>query len=249
MTSIMKCGEADFPITRSCEDLDKAGLRGKVKIAFDEWNLRAWHVASLPGDPPYDNEDPEIKRLIAEQDNNLIASEYNMADALFTATFFNACLRHAEDVTMTNIAPLVNTRGPLYVHSGGLVKRTHFHAIALYANELQARVAKVAIEADPLIHGDATIPIIDAVATVDESGRKWAIALTNRHPSDDVACTVTMKDSLPDGMYNATVLAGDAPDAYNDIDNPDRVVPEKTQVEVKDSVVNLPPHSLTIVEM
>ena len=43
---------------------------------------------------------------------NAIASQYTMADALFSASFLNACLRHTEDVGMANIAPIVNTRGP-----------------------------------------------------------------------------------------------------------------------------------------
>ena len=66
-----------------------------------------------------------------------------MADALFSASFFNACLRHAEDVGMANIAPLVNTRGPLYVHPRGIVKRTTFHTLALYANQIGSRVGKL----------------------------------------------------------------------------------------------------------
>jgi alpha-L-arabinofuranosidase len=40
------------------------------------------------------------------------------------ASFLNACLRHSEQVTMANIAPLVNTRGPLQCHrSGGSGRR------------------------------------------------------------------------------------------------------------------------------
>ena len=77
-----------------------------------------------------------------------------MADALFSASFFNACLRHAEDVGMANIAPLVNTRGPLYVHPKGIVKCTHFHAMAMYANELEPRVGK--LDWKPAFSGTAT---------------------------------------------------------------------------------------------
>jgi len=87
---------------------------------------------------------------------------------------------------------------------------------------------------------------VDAVATVDETGTNWSLALVNRHPSNEVACTVKMKDSLLDGDYGATVLAGDSPDAYNDVVRPNRVVPEKRSLSFKNGVVKLPPHSLTI---
>jgi alpha-N-arabinofuranosidase len=91
--------------------------------------------------------------------------------------------------------------------------------------------------------------MIDAIATVDESGKVWAIALVNRHLSKHAACTVKMKDTLLEGRYEATILAGDSPDAFNDVEHPNRVVPERTQVSFKQGVVNLPPHSLVIVRV
>jgi hypothetical protein len=61
---------------------------------------------------------------IKARDRNDINATYPMADAMFSACFLNACLRHADTVQMANIAPLVNTRGPLFVHPKGIVKRT-----------------------------------------------------------------------------------------------------------------------------
>ena len=64
-----------------------------------------------------------------------------------------------------------------------------------------------------------------------------------------MACTVKMKDVVLDGTYKATLLSSDSPEAYNDIENPNRVAPKKTELTFKNNVVNLPPHSLAIVEM
>jgi len=58
-----------------------------------------------------------------------------------------------------------------------------------------------------------------------------------------------MKDTPLDGAYNATLLTGDSPDAYNDIKHPDRVAPQEVELTFKDGVANLPHHSLTIVEV
>jgi alpha-N-arabinofuranosidase len=229
--------------------LEEAGYRGRIKIAFDEWNLRGWHHPGFPCKTIQDYNDPEVKRLVAARANNDIASQYTLADALFSASFFNACLRHAEDVGMANIAPIVNTRGPLFVHPQGIVKRTHFHAMAMYANELEPRVGKLELEVGNLRHGNQSIGVLDGVATVDESGKKWAVALVNRHPTKPVACTVRMKDRLLDGEYAALVLAGDSPDAFNDIAHPNRVTPQKTTLPFIKGEVNLPPHSLTIVKV
>jgi alpha-L-arabinofuranosidase len=157
--------------------------------------------------------------------------------------------QHVEDVGMANIAPLVNTRGRLYVHPRGLVRRTHFHTMAMYANELEARVGKLDIDAGNLVQGGRRIPVLDAIATVNDSGKSWAIALVNRHPEKELACTVRMKDLLLEGTYKATVLAGDSPEAFNDLENPNRVTPQKTTLTFTKGAVNLPPHSLTIVKV
>jgi hypothetical protein len=84
---------------------------------------------------------------------------------------------------------------------------------------------------------------------VDESGRNWSIAMVNRHPEIEVSCTVRMKDLLLDGRYRATILAGSTPDAFNDIENPNRVAPVKTKLTFARGVVSLLPHSLTIVKI
>jgi alpha-N-arabinofuranosidase len=250
LTAISKSENPDAYITLVIESLENAGMGGRLKIAFDEWNLRAWQHPGFPRNAVENYEDPEILDLVAQRiKGNDLAEQYTMADALFAASFFNACLRHPEDVTMANIAPLVNTRGPLFVHPKGIVRRTHYHTMAMYANELEERVAKAAVTSGKLTHKGDSVAVVDAIATVDESGRQWAIALVNRHPSDKVACTVRTGDELLDGKYKATVLTGDSPDAYNDIEHPNRVAPAEVELTFRKGTANLPPHSLTIVHV
>jgi len=234
-------------ISRVIDVIEEAGYRGEIKIAFDEWNLRGWHHPGFPRKQASADDDPGVRELIAAREINADADQYTMADALFSASFLNACLRHAEDVAMAAIAPIVNTRGPLYVHRDGIVRRTTFHTLAMYANELQGRVGRLDLESGMLVQGERFIPVLDAVATVDELGKTWAVALVNRHPIETVACTVKLKDVSLDGTYEAIVLAGDSPDAFNDVERPDRVVPKRMQLTFTQGVVRLLPHSLTIV--
>ena len=229
--------------------LEESGYRGKIKIAFDEWNLRGWHHAEFPRKTIQEYDDPEVIEAVKSREKNDIASQYNMSDALFSASFLNACLRHSDDVTMANIAPSVNTRGPLYVHPKGIVKRTHFHALAMYANKLQPNTVELKIEAEKLTQGEDSIDVVDAVATVDETGKTWSIALINRHPSESITCAVNMGDKSLEGKFPATILTADSPEAFNSIENPDRVAPKEVELKFKKGVVNLPPHSLTIVHI
>ena len=119
----------------------------------------------------------------------------------------------------------------------------------MYANLLQPRVAVGQVTADKLTQGTESVAVVDAIATSDESGRQWAIALVNRHPAEAVACSVKLGDVPLDGTFKATQLAGDSPDAYNDIDHPDRVTPKKVRLAFRKGVADLPPHSLTIVHL
>jgi alpha-N-arabinofuranosidase len=249
LTCIMRSEGPEKMIAGVVAILADTGFRGRIKIAFDEWNLRGWHHPGFPRKQPVDPNDKAAAELVARREDNAIAKQYTMADALFAASFLNACLRHCEDVGMANIAPIINTRGPLYVHPEGIVKRTTFHALAMYANLLESRVGKLQVEASPLVQGKGSIPVVDATATCDESGGKWAIALINRHPEKTAACTVRIGNLLPDGQYDATVLAGDSPEAYNDVEHPHRVAPEQKKVALARGVVNLPPHSLMVVHI
>jgi alpha-N-arabinofuranosidase len=229
--------------------LDKAGCRGRVRIAFDEWNLRGWHHPGFPRKKPLEAGDAEAAEFIAKRDINNIHSQYTVADALFSASFFNSSLRHCDDVGMTNIAPIVNTRGPLFVHPEGIVRRTTFHTMAMYANLLESRVGKCAVDASQYGGGKNPIAVIDAVATVDESGKKWSVALVNRHPDQTADCTVKLGERLLDGTFDATILDGDSPDAFNDVEHPNRIVPQKTQLKFENGVAKLPPHSLAIIHI
>ena len=67
------------------------------------------------------------------------------------------------------------------------------------------------------------------------------------HFLETVACTVKLGARCLDGTFAATILSGDSPEAFNDVERPKRVVPEKTQLQFNQGVVNLPTHSLTIV--
>lgn len=249
LTAVMRSEMPDAYMTIVTDSLRTAGME-RLRIAFDEWNLRAWQHPGFPRDKVENYDDPGVRELVdRRRRQNDQADQYTMADALFAASFLNACLRHSEQVAMANIAPLVNTHGPLFVHSKGIVKRTHFHSMWMYANLLQKRVGNVRVTAGTIAAGKTSVAAVDAIATVDESGKQWSVALINRHPSQSVACTLKMKETPLDGTYKATLLTGDSPDSYNDIEHPDRVAPKEVELAFKEGIANLPPHSLVIVDV
>jgi alpha-N-arabinofuranosidase len=220
-------------IARTSAILTATGLAGQVGIAFDEWNLRGWHHP--------DGTSAEAIEARKKNDDN---RTYTMADALFSASFLNACLRAADVVTMANIAPSVNTRGPLFVHRDGVVRRSTFHVLSMYANLLGSATLDVAASADPL--AGTGVPILDVLATTDDAGSSLQLVLVNRDPIRRLRCEVSVQGRPLQGTLEATVLRGDDPDAYNDVDSPDRVRPEQRRLVLDQGGVELEPHSLTV---
>jgi alpha-L-arabinofuranosidase len=93
------------------------------------------------------------------------------------------------------------------------------------------------------------VAVVDAIATVAESGKRRAVALVNRHPDRPVACTLRIGNLMLDGLHPATVLHADSADAFNDIARPDRVAPRQAELRFQNNTTTLPPHSLTIVTL
>ena len=85
--------------------------------------------------------------------------------------------------------------------------------------------------------------------TVNDVGDSWSIALVNRHPTEKVSCSLLVEWKVLDGNYGATILRGDSADSYNDVEQPDRVTPEEVSVTCEEGVVELQPHSLTILRV
>ncbi len=226
--------ERKIALTRA---LIEASGQDHVKIAFDEWNLRAWHTP-LGGSAA----------SIAARDLNDDNSTYTMADAVFSAVFLNSCIRNGDIVGMANLAPTVNVRGPLYVHPEGIVKRTTFHLMSMYANLLGPRVLDTAVSSVGLDTGSGDVPLVDAIATAGDDDR-IIVALVNKSDVNQAGVLVRIGGSPVTGTHEAVVLAGPGPDAFNDVENPETVRPEVVSLAFVDGVAMIPAHSVAIISI
>lgn len=173
-----------------------------------------------------------------------------MADALFSACFLNACLRHSDVVDVACFAPIVNTRGPIFVHPDGIVKRTTFYVFKMYTNGLEDYMLPVALEAERLTKGNQSTAVFDVVLTGNADGTRYVYAVVNKDPEKSHALTLDFKSLgvKEPRKLKGTVLSGTSADDYNDIGK-ERVVPEERTFEVRDAAVVLPPHSLTLLRL
>ena len=239
---MMRTGRPEGIIQSTIAVLEKAGFGGgKIGIAFDEWNLRGWyHPRGAGGYMDH-----------AERRKNDIASLYNMSDALFTACFLNTCLRHCDVVKMACFSPIVNTRGAVFVHDKGIVKRTTYHTFWMYTNLLEPNIAPLEMDCGSLASGGKSTPVLDAVLTVSDDGSRRVLAVVNKSPDKSVTLDISsmLVGSRVPRNLPVTVLAGASTDDYNDIGAENRVVPVKTTFAVNGGKISLPPHSLVCLKL
>ncbi len=227
--------------------LAATGYLGKIRIAFDEWNLRGWyhpnsHEAKLPSDKSL---------YIAPRDRNDDNASYTMADTVFTACFLNALLRHAENVRMANYAPAVNTRGLIHAHKDGLVLRGTYHVFDLFVNQMGDRVVDlwekdaVKMRVTAKDGREVLVDALDAVATLRPDGSQ-AVSLVNKKADE----TAEVSLPLEPGREGLTLysIAADSVSAYNDVDDPDRVRITTSKPAFSGGAVtlSLPPHSVNV---
>jgi alpha-N-arabinofuranosidase len=246
LEALAHIGFAQSRLHRMQQALGLLGLEKKVKIAFDEWNPRAWNFPGFDG-----RTRPDLTQWDRNDDN----SSYTMADAILHASFLNTCLTNCDSVAMTNLSPLVNARGPIFTHETGVVLRPTYHVCELYSAQLAAEVldsfaripdfeAQVAGETITLPHGDF-------VVTADRDAGSLALSLVNLHPAEPLRCRVWVPGRMLVGEGRLSTLTGAHPDSFNDVTHPDDVAVSTTAIEVAadNCVLTLPPHSVSTLQL
>ena len=225
-------------------------LDGRIKIAFDEWNLRSWHHPNVHTIKQGVGKETYITPRDKNDDNSL----YTMADAVFSACFLNAMNRHCDVVGMANFAPILNTRGCIYSHEEGIVLRSTYHVFDLYVNQLGDQVIDLWQQGDMptltvphKLGGERTVDALDLLATTFSDKPGMAIAAVNKDPES----THTLRMPL-DKPANITILTlnGDSKDAYNDVGHEGVAVTETALgLRAGEVLIELPAHSVNVIQI
>lgn len=255
-TVILHTGEdISGSIDRVRAYLKALGLEKKIKIAFDEWNLRGWwhpNLMDIRDREHRQNEDENFYRekVLGERDKNDINSIYTMADAVFSAAFLNTCLRNCDIVGMACFSPVVNTRGAIFTHPDGIVLRPQFFVFELYANLLKETVLDLWKEDVPTVSGRVgdetkTVDTVDVVVTCDDSS--YAVAAVNKDPASSRSVEFRFLEDTVGEMRLHTVN-GPSPDSYNDIGRTEVGLTVSEWLPFTGTVL-LPPHSVSVIEL
>ena len=230
--------------------LEAMGLEKKIRIAFDEWNLRGWcHPNAHTVSQGVTKED-----YLYPRDLNDDNSKYTMADAVFSACFLNECNRNCDIVGMANFAPIVNTRGCIYTYKEGIVLRSTYHVFDLYVNYLGDVILDAwsegmkSMEARNSASGQTeTTELIDVLATEFSDREGAALAIVNKHPDEAQEITLDLEAEGEAVLY---YIAGSSTESYNDVDREEvRIQREDMGVYTPGMRVSVKPHSVGVIQI
>ena len=230
--------------------LEAMGLEKKIKIAFDEWNLRGWcHPKAHTVSQGVTKED-----YLYPRDLNDDNSKYTMADAVFSACFLNECNRNCDIVGMANFAPIVNTRGCIYTYKEGIVLRSTYHVFDLYVNYLGDVILDAwsegmkSMEARNSASGQTeTTELIDVLATEFSDREGAALAIVNKHPGEAQEVTLDLEAEGEAVLY---YIAGSSTESYNDVDREEvHIQREDMGVYTPGMRVSVKPHSVGVIQI
>lgn len=234
------------PIARMRALLTAAGFDSSIKIAFDEWNLRGWYHPYILEGHPNRKEDylPERSR---NDDNSL----YTMADAVFSACFLNECLRNADIVGMANFSPLVNTRGAIFTHENGIVKRSTYHVLDLYMNHFgNERVDIWSGNPETYETGGTECEVLDVAAAERTADGVYTVAVANKDAENSRSAAFDFDAGFAPKSFSIYTVNGEDKASYNDVGR-DEICIVKTADKQKfaaGSDIRFEPHSVNIIE-
>lgn len=225
-------------------------LEKKIRIAFDEWNLRGWCHPNVHTIRQGVTKDEYLKPRDQNDDN----SKYTMADAVFSACFLNECNRNCDIVGMANFAPIVNARGCIFTYENGIVLRTTYHVFDLYVNYLgdiildswNEGMERLTVK-NSVSHETESTESLDILATRFSDREGTAVALVNKHPTE---WQEVILDIDGEGEAVLFCLSGESTESYNDIGREEvRIESENLNFYRPGMCISLKPHSVNVLQI
>jgi alpha-L-arabinofuranosidase len=242
-TFLASARDLDRMITAVAATADHVGARlrsrRRLTLAVDEWNV--WHYSRFAAQHQQPGNGPA----------ELVEDVYDVHDAVVVGSLLITLLRHADRVAIGCQAQLVNMIAPILTRpGGGAWTQTTFHPFAQAAAHARGDVLRV--EPQVATYEDerfGDVPLLEAVATLDEDREELTLLCVNRSVTETVRLDAVLRAFPEASVRCATVLHDDDPGARNTEQAPDRVVPRplETSLEAGALHADLPPVSWAVI--
>jgi alpha-N-arabinofuranosidase len=229
-------------------DSVKSALRRArtIDISFDEWNVWYSDRYNTGGKITGLDSWPYAPRLLEDQ--------YSVTDAVVVGSLLISLLKHADRVKAACLAQLVNVIAPIMTEPGGPAWRQMiFYPFAITARLARGTVLRLAVESpsyDTAVYG--SVPVVDAVATLDDDSGPASIFLVNRRRDASTTVSINVNSLGPVRLAESVTLADDDPNATNTLEHQQRVAPAPNRsafIENGVLTVDLPAISWTALQL
>jgi alpha-N-arabinofuranosidase len=122
-----------------------------------------------------------------------------------------------------------------------------YHVFHRYVPFQDATFVPIAYDPGTYVHGNATLPRVDAIAAKDKSGKIW-VAVTNLDPTRPAQFSLSATGLKATRAMGET-LAAPKINSYNSFDAPETISPKPISGKLVDGklVLELKPESVTVV--
>lgn len=210
--------------------MDSYDPQNRVGLVCDEWGT--WWSAEEGTNPGF------------------LFQQNTVRDALVAGVHFDIFHRHAQRLTMANIAQTVNVLQAMILTDGEqMVLTPTYHVFEMNKGHQDAQqLVTHLLETPSQTVRSQEFPLVSMSASTKDGNA--LLSLT--HMSTDEDCTVSI-DLRGRGasVARARVLTGESTSDFNDADDPERVAPQPLDVQMEGGAltVTLPPHSFATIEL
>lgn len=222
-TTMQRALAIDTVIEEQLALLEAAGAGPDFDLYVDEWGM--W--------------------VDGEEGAPALYQQSSIRDAVVAGLSLNVFHTHADRVAMTNIAQMVNVLQAMILTDGpDMLLTPTYHVYRMYRPFQGAEALPVTLDGPDYMQGEVTVPALSVSAARTEDGT-LVLSLVNLDPSQSHEVSLSWPGI---SAVEGEVLTGDAMDAHNTFDAPDRVRPHPADVSVEGDAVSasLPPHSVSV---
>jgi alpha-N-arabinofuranosidase len=218
-------------IARHSEIMDRHDPRKRVGMVIDEWGV--WTDAE-PGTNP-----------------SFLYQQNSLRDAIVAGLNLHIFQRHADRITMANIAQTVNVLQAMILTDGGQMLRTPtFHIFEMFKVHQGGVSLPVELESPAYTCGGDSIPAVSASATRDAEGAIH-LSLINTDANRDIRVECSLAGASATRVTGRALTAA-AVNAHNTFASPDTVRPlPLAEASIDEGVLKavLPAKSVVVLEL
>ena len=172
--------------------------------------------------------------------------------------FLNTVLRHATEIEITDMTGIMEFAG-IWKKRSQVYATPAYYALRMVSTAHATRPVAVDTQSGSysVQHGVgrlpdiADVPYLDVVAALDDAGDTLTLFCVNRSLDTDIPANIRIDGFTPSAQAAVQTLRGDSIDAANDEDDPEHVVPERSQDALKAGFLHhtFPRTSVTVITL